>query len=99
MNYKLSKEADNDLIDLYLHGFKCFDEAQAEQYYFELEDCIKLPSETPLMCRERIEFTPTVRIHHHGSHLIIYLIQEEYLLIVRILHDSADIQRHLKNTE
>ena len=42
MNYKLSKEADNDLINLYLHGFKSFGEAQAEQYYFELEDCIKL---------------------------------------------------------
>jgi len=99
MNYKLSKEADNDLIDLYLHGFKSFGEAQAEQYYFELEDCIKLLSEMPLMCRERIEFTPTVRIHHHGSHLIIYLIQAGHILVVRILHDSADIQRHLKNLE
>ncbi len=42
MNYKLSKEDDNDLIDLYLHGFKNFGESQAEQYYFEIEDCIKL---------------------------------------------------------
>lgn len=31
MNFKLSKEADNDLIDLYLHGFKNFGEAQAEK--------------------------------------------------------------------
>jgi len=31
MNYKLSKEADNDLINLYLHGFKSFGEVQAEQ--------------------------------------------------------------------
>ena len=99
MNYKLSNEADNDLINLYLHGFKSFGEAQAEQYYFELEDCIKLLSETPLMCRERTEFIPAVRIHHHGSHLIIYLIQEDHLLVVRILHDSADIQRHLKKPE
>ena len=99
MNYKLSKEADNDLINLYLHGFKSFGEAQAEQYYFELEDCIKLLSKTPLMCRERTKFTPAVRIHHHGSHLIIYLIYEDYFLIVRMLHDSADIQRYLSNTE
>ena len=47
MNYRLSKEADNDLINLYLHGFKSFGEAQAEHYYFELEDCIKLLNETP----------------------------------------------------
>lgn len=99
MNYKLSKEADNDLVNLYLYGFKIFGEAQAEQYYFDLEDCIKLLCETPLMCRERIEFAPAVRIHHHGSHLIIYLIQRDHILIVRILHDSMDIQRHLKNSE
>lgn len=97
MNYKLSKEDDNDLIDLYLHGFKNFGESQAEQYYFEIEDCIKLLSETPLTCRERTEFTPAVRIHHHGSHLIIYRIQTDHILVIRILHDSMDIQRHIKN--
>ena len=71
MKYKFSKETDNDLIDLYWYGFKNFGEVQAEKYYFELEDCIKLLCETPLICRERTEFTPAVRIHHHGSHLII----------------------------
>ena len=99
MNYKLSKEADNDLLDLYLYGFKNFGEAQAEKYYFELEDCINLLTETPLICRERTEFTPAVRIHHHGKHLLIYLIQTDHILIVRILHDSMDLQRHLKSSE
>jgi len=34
MKYKLSKEADNNLVNLYIYGFKIFGGAQAEQYYF-----------------------------------------------------------------
>ncbi len=67
MGYKLTQEADNDLIELYVYGFK--------------------------------QFNPKVRIHHHGSHLVIYHTQTDHILIVRILHDSMDIQRHMQNSE
>ena len=99
MNYKLTKEADNDLLNLYLYGYKIFGEAQADKYYFELEECIKLLCKSPFMCRERKEFSPAVRIHHHKRHLIIYLIQMDHILIVRVLHDSMDIKSHLKDPE
>ncbi|MBT4836917.1 MAG: type II toxin-antitoxin system RelE/ParE family toxin [Methylococcales bacterium] len=99
MNYKLSKEADSDLIDLYIYGFKQFGEVQVERYYCELESSIKLLGETPFICRERHEFTPVVRIHPYGSHIIIYLVKTDYILIVRILHGSMDIQRYLNNSQ
>ena len=96
MSYKLSKEADNDLIELYVYGYKQFGESRAENYFSELENCFQLLSETPLICRERKEFNPHIRIHHHGRHIVIYLIQTDHILIVRVLHDSMDIQQHLK---
>ena len=99
MSYKLTKEADNDLIEIYIYGFKQFGELQAEDYFSDLESCFQLLSETPHICRERKEFNPNVRIHHHGSHLVIYIIQTDHILIVRILHDSMDILRHLKKSE
>ena len=71
MKYKLSKNADTDLVELYLYGCQQFGEKQAEQYFSELENCFQLLSETPLICRERIEFNPPVRIHNHGDHIII----------------------------
>lgn len=43
----------------------------------------------------RNEFEPPVRIHHHGRHLIVYQNQNEHILIIRILHDSMDIEQHL----
>ena len=95
MPYKLTPEAENDLIEIYVYGFQKFGESQAEKYFSELEDCFQLLSETPLISRECEEFSPPVRIHHHGRHLVIYMIQDGQILIVRILHDSMDIQQHL----
>jgi len=95
MPYKLTREAENDLVEIYGYGFERFGETQAEKYFSELEDCFQLLSETPLISREREEFNPPVRLHHHGRHLVIYVIQDGRILIVRILHDSMDIQQHL----
>ncbi len=97
MPYKLTPEAENDLIEIYVYGFQKFGERQAEKYFSDFEDCFQLLSETPLICRERQEFTTPVRIHPHGRHLVIYLIQNDQILIVRILHESIDIQQHLSS--
>ena len=97
MLYKFTHKASDDLTDIYLYGFINFGEPQAEHYFTNLEKCFQLLSETPLMCRGRTEFSPLVRIHHHKHHLIIYTIQPEHILIVRILHDTVDIQRHLND--
>ena len=95
MQYKTTPKADSDLVGIYVHGFKNFGEEQAEKYFSELEDCFQLLSETPLICRERTEFTPPVRIHPHGRHLVIYMIRDDLILIIRILHDRMDLPQHL----
>ena len=53
--------------------------------------------ETPLICRERLEFSPPVRIHPHGRHLIVYVIDTDQILIVRVLHHSMDVPQHLSD--
>ncbi len=57
MPYKLTSEAENDLIEIYVYGFQKFGERQAEKYFSELEDCFQVLSASPLICRERTEFT------------------------------------------
>ncbi len=95
MPYKLTAEAENDLTEIYIFGFQKFGETQAERYFSELEDCFTVLGQTPLICRERTEFAPPVRIHHRGRHLVIYIIRDSQILIIRILHDSMDVKRHL----
>jgi toxin ParE1/3/4 len=70
MLYRITPEADSDIIGIYMYGFQNFGETQAEKYFLELEDCFQFLSENPLVCRERTEFNPSVRIHHHGRHLV-----------------------------
>jgi toxin ParE1/3/4 len=59
------------------------------------EKCQAL-ADNPFLYRERKEFTPPVRIYHHKKHLIIYTVETNYILIVRIQHERMDIQKHLE---
>jgi toxin ParE1/3/4 len=43
------------------------------------------------MVRERSEFTPPLRVHHHGRHYIAYTIEGGSVLILRIVRDEADL--------
>lgn len=95
MSYKLSGAADHDIVDIYVYSAVHFGEAQAEAYDQSLHDCFEFLSLNPYAGRVREEFSPTVRIHHHKSHLIIYLEQDDHILIVRVLHHSMDIKRHI----
>jgi toxin ParE1/3/4 len=49
MTYKLTPEAENDLIDIYVYGFQHFGERQAETYFGELEGCFEVLSKEPLI--------------------------------------------------
>lgn len=97
MSYKLTPKAENDLIEIYLYGFQNFGKAQAENYFSEMEEVFRRLGETPLISRERLEFSPPVRIHPHGRHLIVYLIHTDRILIVRVLHHSMDVPQHLSD--
>ena len=84
--------AEQDLNNIWLYSFQNWGEVQADRYFDQLSKAIELLGKTPLMCRERQEFTPPVRIHHHASHLIIYVAAEGGIDVVRVLHESMDIE-------
>lgn len=41
----------------------------------------------------------TIRIAKQGRHILVYRIEAERVLIVRILHDSMELSRHLPGEE
>ena len=93
MSYKLSRKAEDDLIEMYIEGVARFGAAQADQYHSEIGQMLDLLSKNPRMARERIEISPPVRIHPFQSHLIVYLIENNNdILIVRIRHGHEDWQ-------
>ena len=88
--------AEQDLINIWLYSFHTWGEAQADLYFDRLSNAIELLQRTPLMGAERHEFTPPVRIHHHASHLIIYVIDEAGIDVIRVLHASMDVDSQLE---
>ena len=88
--------AELDLNNIWLYSFQNWGEAQADQYFDQLNKAIELLGSTPLMCRERQKFIPPVRIHHHASHLIIYVATKGSVEVIRVLHESMDIEALLE---
>ena len=88
--------AEQDLTNIWLYSFQTWGEAQADLYFDQLCNAIELLQSTLLMGRERPEFSPPVRIHHHASHLIIYVIDEGNIDVIRVLHESMDVDSQIE---
>jgi toxin ParE1/3/4 len=90
MTYRLSRRAEQDLIDIYVASVEAFGPAQAERYQDVLEQAFDLIAEYPLIARERPELIPPARIHPCKSHIIVYLIDAAGPLILRVRHGAED---------
>lgn len=90
MSFRLSRKAEDDIIQLYLSGVRDFGAAQAEGYYAGLEPVLTFLANYPSAARERREINPSVRIHRYRSHLIVYVIEDPGILVLRIRHGRED---------
>ncbi|WP_346764221.1 type II toxin-antitoxin system RelE/ParE family toxin [Caulobacter sp. SLTY] len=82
--YRTTREAENDIIRLYLEGYERFGPNQADVYAAGLIAAIEMLAEHPTMVRERRELKPPVRIHRYGSHVIVYMIEDQGIAILRV---------------
>ena len=89
--------AEQDLINIWLYTYSEWGEAQAGQYLDDLESAMALVAEQPLLCREREEFVPPVRIHSHAHHLIVYQALEGGITVIRVLHENMDVDAQLED--
>ena len=92
MKYRTTVEADQDIAEIYVLGADQFGVRQSERYIEDLFSTFELLARNPHMARERRELNPPMRLHPHHAHIIAYLIREEDILIVRVLHGREDWQ-------
>lgn len=84
--YRLTRAAEQDLRDIYRIGVEHFGRDAAERYLGGLADAFEIIAENPRLARERTEYRPPVRMHRHGSHIVVYVIEPVGVLIVRVRH-------------
>lgn len=96
-NYRVSKAAQTDIRGIGHYTQREWGAVQRRKYLSSLEAQLENIAQNPYLAAERRELTPPVRILRHERHLIVYLIQDDEVLIVRVLHASMDVPAHLSD--
>jgi toxin ParE1/3/4 len=95
--WDLRPAAEADLSEIWLQGASRWGVEQAEHYADGLFALFDLLVEFPEIARERTEFSPPVRIHPSGAHLVIYWQVEPGIEIIRVLHGHQNLTAYLSD--
>lgn len=97
MNYKISKQAEIDLENIWLYTFEEWSLQQADYYFDLLMNEIEYISENPKSGKDYSNVRKGYFRSKIKSHFIFYRInpKEEQIEIIRILHQQMDIDSHI----
>lgn len=84
--YRVSDQADEDLLDIYMYGVDRFGRPQAVEYQLSFERCFELIADNRRMGRLSDTIRAGLRRHEHGSHVVIYKELPDHILIVAVVH-------------
>ena len=89
-DYQLTPRARLDLQDIWNYYAVTWSTDQADRYSAALVDAFERLALDPELARQRDEFTPPVRIYRCGSHLVIYRVEVDHVLVIRLRHVRED---------
>ncbi len=92
--YRISLKAQQDLEDIAIFTVEGFGKAQARRYRDGLLNTVKKLVLNPHMGRSAEHLGEGLRAFAFKSHTLYYL-PESPIIIVRVLHQSMDVRRHL----
>lgn len=96
--YLLSPQATEDLREIWRYGTATWGLVKAEQYGEQLFDILDFLAANPLAGQAVEHIRAGYRRHPSGSHLIFYRISTDMQVeVIRILHQSMDIDQQLGN--
>lgn len=98
-HYRLTPKAREDLEHIWLYTAENWSHKQADRYIDGITKSFKSIVQTPLIVRERNEFSPPIHIFPHEQHLIIYVIDDDHITIVRLLGGRQDWQAILQKID
>lgn len=94
--FHLSNKAVDDLDAIWLYTLETWSENQADSYYHEMiEACQDIANHPTFLDKEYKEVMTGLFGHHIHKHCIFYILVEDGVEIVRILHEKMDFWRHL----
>ena len=96
--YQITRLANQDLNEIWVYTFHEWSIEQADKYYDLLIESFNQIAIDPNCGKNYEGVEPKLRGLRSGKHIIFYeLISENIVEINRVLHQSMDIKRRLKN--
>ena len=92
--YKVSPSAQQDLVDIYIRGFREWGEAKADAFQLQLISSFHTMVENPDMGRE-VSVRPQLRRHELRPYIIFYRKFSYGIRIARILYKNRATEKHL----
>ena len=93
--YRLSSKAAADLDRIHDYTILNFGLKQAQEYLSGLHERFKTLAENPMLGRSASDLSPGLRRSEYQSHVAFYVQREKGIWIVRVLHQSMDVKRHV----
>jgi toxin ParE1/3/4 len=94
--YELSKKADEDLNDIYRFSSRRFGAAAADTDLLALERRFSILAAQPGLGRRIDGIRSGYFRYEHASHSIFYHLSGNGIIVMRVLHRSMDIGRHIR---
>jgi len=94
-NYALSPAAQADLDSIWGYTATHWGEAQAENYLRRIEAACEALADGALVSQSADNIRAGYRRASVGSHVLFFRFQAGVVEIIRILHQSMDVERHL----
>ena len=93
--YKLSKQAEQDLIAIWDYTVEQWGEPQAETYLQAIQAAIRLLVDNPELGTSRESLRSGYRSYCQGKHVIFYRPHSYGVRVIRVLHQRMECDRHL----
>jgi toxin ParE1/3/4 len=93
--YVLTPRAQADLDEIWNYTATRWNERQADRYILEIQRAIEIVAHDPQRGRPCDNIRSGYRKYPAGSHFLFFRIVADGIDVIRILHQSMDIERHL----
>lgn len=90
--YKVSKQADFDLANLYEYGIETFGLSQAQTYLIHLHESFENLACNPDIGRDASHFSRDLLRYSYKAHAIFFKQTKNGILIIRVLGQKMDLE-------
>ncbi|WP_118984462.1 type II toxin-antitoxin system RelE/ParE family toxin [Photorhabdus sp. CRCIA-P01] len=97
--YRLTQDAQRDLIEIRQFTMKQWGTAQSQKYLLELRKTIRLLADTPFLGKFKSDIGTDILSFPYASHVIYYVVHKWQLVVFGVLHKRMVPLNHLAERE